>query len=124
LPPGTSRAKTKSRRKKSRSNLAQNIKGTPREIRGVFVYFSIMEIKFTPSQYEFLKANLLNEDEVLFNILEQSKTKDYHFNLSEEDICAISDWAGEKLQAIGFDKNYDVNEKGRYLEGIIDILYI
>jgi len=83
-----------------------------------------MEIKFTPSQYEFLKANLLNEDEVLFNILEQSKTKDYHFNLSEEDICAISDWAGEKLQAIGFDKNYDVNEKGRYLEGIIDILYI
>jgi hypothetical protein len=64
------------------------------------------------------------DDNVLFNVFADSKIDDFHFDLSEDVMCEIRDWAGEKLQMVGFDENYKVTEKGQILEDIIDILYI
>jgi len=44
--------------------------------------------------------------------------------LSDEHADAIRDLCGERLQEVGFDENYNPNEKGRLLESLMDKLFI
>ncbi|HTE02122.1 MAG TPA: hypothetical protein VK668_22695 [Mucilaginibacter sp.] len=45
-------------------------------------------------------------------------------NIDEDVVDEIRDWAGERLQKVGFDENYDLNQEGVILDSIVDKLYI
>jgi hypothetical protein len=43
--------------------------------------------------------------------------------LNEDIACTIRDWAGDKLQKVGFDNNYELTSSGKQLEELIDLFY-
>jgi len=45
-------------------------------------------------------------------------------DVNEDVACKLRDWAGKKLQKVGFDSNYTLTKQGEYLEDIIDLLYV
>ena len=82
-----------------------------------------MKINFSKQQYDYLIANLFKERKDLFDKLQEKKLDTYLFDLNEELMLLIRDWAGEKLQKVGFDKNYKLTMDGNTLEDLIDLLY-
>jgi len=45
-------------------------------------------------------------------------------DIDKKSIDEIRDWAGYKLQQVGFDKDYKLTMEGQVLEDLIDSLYI
>ena len=45
-------------------------------------------------------------------------------DIMDEDADEIRDFLGEKLQVVGFDKNYNLTEEGKTLEALIDKFFI
>ena len=77
-----------------------------------------MKVKFSEKEFNFLTTSLLEEESVLKSII-IDKSLELNYNLINE----IRDWAAEKQQIIGFDKNYELTKEGEILQGIIDKLY-
>lgn len=80
-----------------------------------------MIVKLNPQQYEFLKATLGKERADLFECLANGNGVSLEVN--DEIIVEISDWVGEKIQKEGFDENYELNEQGKILGQLEDLLY-
>ncbi len=80
-----------------------------------------MIVKLNPKQYEFLKATLSIEKADLFKYLPNSAG--LSFEIRDEIAVEIRDWVSEKLQKEGYDKDYELNQRGKLLEQLEDILY-
>jgi len=73
--------------------------------------------------YDYLFANLsIEKPELVKSTIPKKEGLQIVIEL-EEDVDKIRDWAGEKLQKVGIDKDYKLTREGEYLEEIIDILY-
>lgn len=85
-----------------------------------------MRIKIYKMTYDYLHKNLSIErpDLMLLIKLQQEEGTQLIIELNEDTANKVRDWAGEKLQKEGFDKDYNLTEQGEYLESIIDLLYI
>lgn len=80
-----------------------------------------MIVKLNASQYEFLKNTLGQDRADLFKHL--SNGNGIALEVKDEITIEIRDWVGEKLQKEGFDENYELNEQGKILEQLEDLLY-
>ncbi|MDD2794010.1 MAG: hypothetical protein PHD73_12580 [Sediminibacterium sp.] len=80
-----------------------------------------MIVKLSTSQYEFLKNTLGRERIDLFEHL--SNGNGIALEVKDEFAIEIRDWVGERLQREGFDENYELNEQGKILEQLEDLLY-
>jgi len=84
-----------------------------------------MKVELSRKQFEYLKLNLSKEKIHLAKYLNNNLVDDKAFVEIPDDISdEIRDWAGEKLQKVGFDINYDLTEEGVILEELIDLFYI
>ena len=80
-----------------------------------------MIIKLDTKQYNFLKDTLGKDRAELFVYL--SNGNGIILEVKDEIAIEIRDWVGEKLQKEGFDENYELNENGKILEQLEDLLY-
>ncbi len=80
-----------------------------------------MIIKLDTRQYNFLKDTLGKDRAELFVYL--SNGNGIILEVKDEIAIEIRDWVGEKLQKEGFDENYELNENGKILEQLEDLLY-
>jgi hypothetical protein len=83
-----------------------------------------MKINIPTPQYEYLSANLSKEQESLFKKFEAGRGSTNSFDLDEDLLYTIRDWANEKILKVGFDQNYNLTAEGAILESIVDTLYI
>lgn len=84
-----------------------------------------MRTKINKEVYNYLCKELsLDRPDLIEFIKKYDEGEQILIELNEEDACTIRDWAGEKLQKKGFDKNYSLTQQGEYLEEIIDLLYV
>ena len=80
-----------------------------------------MIIKLDTRQYNFLKETLGKDRAELFVYL--SNGNGFILEVKDEIAIEFRDWVGEKLQKEGFDENYELNENGKILEQLEDLLY-
>ena len=80
-----------------------------------------MIIKLDTKQYNFLKDTLGKDKAELFVYL--SNGNGITLEVKDEIAIEIRDWVGEKLQKEGFDENYELNENGKILEQLEDLLF-
>lgn len=85
-----------------------------------------MIFKFSKEQLSFLTQTLSKENSVLYNYINYTRELGNFIELEmDEDIASeLRDWAGEKLQEIGFDEDYKLNKEGKILEDLVDVLYV
>lgn len=83
-----------------------------------------MEIKLNIKQFDYVNSQLSNERKDLGKYFMGSKQNGKVIIELEEDVAdEIRDWAGEKLQKVGFDKEYNLTKEGEILEELVDLLY-
>ena len=80
-----------------------------------------MILRLNLQQYEFLKSTLSIEKADLFKWLPNNP--ELSVEISDEVAIEIRDWISEKLQKEGYDKDYELNERGKLLDQLEDILY-
>jgi len=85
-----------------------------------------MKIEIPIPYKTFLVNCVLQNEQELRNIIESGRTKDskWEFNISEENADMLRDLCSEKLQVLGFDRDYKLTPEGLILEDLIDIFYI
>jgi hypothetical protein len=76
-----------------------------------------MRINFSEEETQYITTYFLMERESIKPIFEKSG-----IDIDEDLADEIIDWAGERQQIIGFDENYNLNNLGKLLDGIIDKL--
>lgn len=74
-----------------------------------------MKVKLKKEELEYLKSTFFSD-----SVDDLGNT---YIDLSENNIDEIRDWASERQQMIGFDKDYNLNDEGKLLESIIDKLH-
>ncbi len=80
-----------------------------------------MEVRLNTRQFEYLKENLGAERPDLFKHI--SNSGDSLFKIDGEIAVEIRDWVGEKIQTVGYDTDYKLNEDGLILEQLEDLLF-
>lgn len=84
-----------------------------------------MNIKLGKDIYCFLLDNVIRNSEELIKYDCVNEDNAYvYICISEKYADIIRDIAIEKLQIIGFDKDYNLNENGFFLEAIIDAFFL
>jgi hypothetical protein len=83
-----------------------------------------MIIKLDKTIFDYLLKNLSVERPDLIEQIKKTEMGDkITIELNEDTACTIRDWAGDKLQKVGFDNNYELTSSGKQLEELIDLLY-
>lgn len=83
-----------------------------------------MKVKLNLAQYEYLRINLESErKDLLKYFIDNSQDDKKFFEINEDVANEVRDWAGVRLQKIGFDENYELNSEGIILEELVDIFY-
>jgi hypothetical protein len=83
-----------------------------------------MIIKLDKTIFDYLLKNLTIERPDLIDQIKQTEMGDkITIELNEDIASTIRDWAGDKLQKVGFDDNYELTSSGKQLEELIDLLY-
>lgn len=81
-------------------------------------------MKIRKEVFKYLQTEFLQQ--------EGRDNENFHYTLMEGYVCVqvddetmdeIRDWASERQQRVGFDKNYDLTPEGKLLEQIIDMFY-
>lgn len=83
-----------------------------------------MTIQLTNKQYLYLKKYLSDDLKDAIRKIEYSNDKTtINVLIDEETADLIRDWAGHRLQQVGFDIRYNLTDEGETLEELIDILF-
>ena len=83
-----------------------------------------MKIQLNNKQFEYLKSNLLLDRNDLATYFDSIAIHGkYCIDIPEDLLDEIRDWAGEQLQKIGFNENYELTGDGKVLEQLIDLFY-
>lgn len=84
-----------------------------------------MKLKIPIEKFNYLKSNLrLEGNDLLKNVTISNIGNFYFLELTEMLADKIRDWATEKLQKVGFDKEYNLTSEGQILEDLIDLFYV
>ena len=84
-----------------------------------------MKVHLNRKQDEYLKQHLLIQKKEMFHyIVYYNKNENVIIEVSEDTADEIRDWAGERLQEVGFDVNYNLNDEGLILEQLVDLLLV
>ena len=85
-----------------------------------------MKFKLSKNQFDYLGYSLSEEQEVLKLKLKEIRKENQSVIIEVDEATAdeIRDWASEKLQEKGFDKNYELTPEGKILEELVDVFYI
>lgn len=84
-----------------------------------------LKVHLNKSQDEYLKQHLLIQKKEMFDyIVYTSKNENIIIEVSEDTADEIRDWAGERLQEVGFDANYNLTDEGVILEQLVDLLLV
>ncbi len=85
----------------------------------------MIDIKLNVDQFEYVYSNLSSEREDLAKILKKSeKNGKITMTLEEDVVDEIRDWVEERLQKVGFDKDYSLTKEGELLEELSNILFL
>ena len=84
-----------------------------------------MNVKFTKDEYSCLIEKGFLPEHLFASVREARKIGDF-FSLELSDGIAdeVRDICGEHLQETGFDEDYNLNDKGKVLESLVDKLFI
>jgi len=83
-----------------------------------------MIIKLDKTIFDYLLKNLSAErPDLIEQIIQTEVGGKITIELNEDIACTIRDWAGDKLQKVGFDNNYELTSSGKQLEELIDLFY-
>lgn len=84
-----------------------------------------MKIIIDIPQFDYLSSNLKVEDAKLYQKMKVIHEKLFvTIQITEDDADEFNEWLNEKLQKVGFDKNYKLTKEGKLIESLIDIFYI
>ena len=84
----------------------------------------MIKVKLYTKQFEYIVSELSIERKDLTPYFKGSRKGDkITIELDEDTADEIRDWAGEKLQKVGFDKDYNLTAEGKILEELTDLLY-
>ena len=84
-----------------------------------------MLVKLDKTLFDFLISKLNQENsETISKLNYEVNAETNTLTLDEDTADEIRDWAGEELQKVGFNKNYEITEEGEKLERIIDLFYV
>ncbi len=82
-----------------------------------------MKVSFNQEQIEYLRTHLSKEAPRLFIKWKKSQIGEGLYNVNVATACLISDWAGERMQRVGFEGNDAIIIERDMLYSIIDLLY-
>lgn len=83
-----------------------------------------MKIKLDAGQHGYLYSSLLQDRAELAQYFKGKQSgRKIIISLGENIAEQIRDWAGEKLQRIGFDGDYNLTKEGEVLEILADKIY-
>lgn len=83
-----------------------------------------MKIQLNDKQFQYLKSSLLLDRKDLAEYFQNNAILDKHnIDIPDDKLDEIRDWAGERLQQIGFNIKYELTNDGKILEEIIDLFY-
>jgi len=83
-----------------------------------------MIIKLDKTIFDYLLKNLsVERPDLIEQIIQTEVGGKIAIELNEDIACTIRDWAGDKLQKVGFDNNYELTSSGKQLEELIDLFY-
>ena len=85
----------------------------------------MLKIGLNKSEYIYLCQASFLEDKhkKMFFSSEQHDGK-YVLKIPENQADEIRDLCGERLQMVGFDENYELNQEGKILESLVDKFFI
>jgi hypothetical protein len=83
-----------------------------------------MLIKLSTQQYEYLNSKLPLKRAGLLKKLKVGQINRNQFELDEDLMDTIRDWAIDRLIEVGLDKDYNLNAEGLILDDLVDLLYI
>jgi hypothetical protein len=83
------------------------------------------KIRMTAQQREYVSA-LLGADSAFADLIcshPNVRIEDNAITLEQSDAATLSDYFSDRLPKVGFDANYQPNEEGELIEGLIDALF-
>ena len=84
-----------------------------------------MRIKIYKTACDYLVKNLSVDRPDLMQLIKLKEEKTLFIVELDEDVAyKVRDWAREKLQQEGFEKDYKLTQNGEYIEDLIDLLYV
>ena len=81
-----------------------------------------MKVKLKENHLKFLEKHLKKEHPKLYEDLNKNILS-IVFELNDDLSIKIRDWCGDKLQLIGFDENWELNENGEIIDDLVDVFY-
>ncbi len=85
----------------------------------------MLKIELNKSEYNYLhEAPFLSNDHRYLLSTANQLDDAYILEISKTNADEIRDCLGERLQLVGFDKEYDLTTEGEILEGLIDKFFI
>ncbi|WP_179413722.1 hypothetical protein HDF19_13290 [Mucilaginibacter sp. E4BP6] len=82
-----------------------------------------MKIIFKQDQYQYLQTVLSKDRVDYWEILQKGYIEQLIFDLDEDFIEELREWCIEMQIKVGFDIEYELNDSGKILENLIDLLY-
>jgi len=77
-----------------------------------------MKIKLSKIEFDYLlKHQKISSDMII-------KESDVIVDFEEDYLIDLHDWVNDQLQLRGFDENYELNDEGKILDNLIDILNV
>lgn len=81
-----------------------------------------MNIKLNKSHFSIIEKYLKEERPDLYQNI-YLNLQSVYTDMDEDSLIDIHDWCVEKLQIVGFDENWELNEEGKVIDELIDIFY-
>ncbi len=77
-----------------------------------------MKIKLSKKEYDYL----LKYKKISSDMVAQESSIIVEFE--EDYLIDLHDWVNDQLQVTGFDKDYELNNEGKILDNLVDILNV
>ncbi len=77
-----------------------------------------MKIKLSKKEYDYL----LEHKKISSDMIAQQSSIVVEFE--EDYLIDLHDWVNDQLQVSGFDENYELNNEGKILDNLVDILNV
>jgi hypothetical protein len=83
-----------------------------------------MTVKLNKNQFTYLNDTLLKGREDILKTFEMvTPNSNVSFVIDDDIADKIRDMAGERLQSVGFNINYELTDEGKMLEDLVDLFY-
>ncbi len=78
----------------------------------------MMKIKLSKKEYDYLlKHKKISSDMI-------AQESGIVIDFEEDYLIDLHDWVNDQLQVTGFDENYELNNEGKILDNLVDLLNV